>query len=119
MNKSIKVVSVFCVILLAQASFACEYPTRVKLPNGSTAAKEEMITAQKKVKAFVASMEIYIDCIVEEEKLTLLAMEELSSDMEEQREKRLNQKYNAAVDEMEIVAANFNSEVRAYKKRDD
>lgn len=89
------------------------------MPNGNTAAKEEMLSAQKEVKAFVAKMEIYVDCIVEEEKLTRLVMEKLTPEMEKQREDMLNKKYNSAVDEMEIVAANFNAEVQAYKKRDD
>lgn len=116
MNKLIRIVCVFSVIFLAQPSFACDYPTRIKLPNGSTAVKEDMLSAQKAVKAFVAAMEVYMECIVEEDKLTRLAMEDLTPKMEKQREEMLTKKYNSAVDDMEIIAANFNSEVQAYKK---
>jgi hypothetical protein len=31
----------------------------------------------------------------------------------------LNKKYNAAVDEMERVAAQFNAEVQAYRAKED
>jgi hypothetical protein len=36
-----------------------------------------------------------------------------------QREDMLTKKYNAAVDEMEKTAANFNNEVQAYKARNN
>jgi hypothetical protein len=38
---------------------------------------------------------------------------------EQQREDMLNKKYNAGVEQMEKVAADFNSEVQAYKAKDD
>lgn len=119
MNKITKIIGSLCLILFAQTSIACDYPDRISLPNGATAAKEDMLAAQKQVKAFVSSMEVYMECIVEEEKLARLVMGNLSSKVEAQREEMLNKKYNAAVDEMETVAANFNSEVQDYKKRDD
>jgi hypothetical protein len=98
---------------------ACDYPTRVPVPNGSTASQEEMIEGQRGVKQFVADMEVYLECIVEEEKAARAAIEDLKPEDEQQREDMLTKKYNAAVDEMETVAAKFNVEVQAYKSRDD
>ena len=43
-------------------------------------------------------------------------MDDLQPEDEQQREDMLNKKYNAAVDEMETVAANFNTEVQAFSR---
>lgn len=116
MNRITKLVGAATLVFLAQTSFACDYPTRVDIPNGDSASKEEMIAGQRDVKAFVASMEAYLDCLLEEEKAAR-AEAELSPEDEQQREEMVNKKYNAAVDEMEMVAARFNEQVQAFKAR--
>ena len=88
------------------------------IPNGGTATKEDMLEGQREVKAYVAAMEVYLECIVEEEKTARAAIEDLQPEQEQQREEALNKKYNAAVDEMERVAAQFNAEVQAYRAKD-
>jgi hypothetical protein len=60
-------------------------------------------------------MEIYLACIQEEEKASREAIADLQPEDEQEREDALNKKYNAAVDEMERVAAQFNAEVQAYR----
>ena len=77
-----------------------------------------MLQGQRGVKAYGAEMEIYLECIVEEEKAARAAIEDLQPEDEQQREEAMNKKYNAAVDEMERVAAQFNAEVQAYRARD-
>jgi hypothetical protein len=103
----------------AQTAIACDYPKRIQVPNGASATKEEMLSAQKTVKDYVSEMETYLDCILEEEKAARAAIEDLTPEVEQQREDMLTKKYNAAVDEMETVAARFNTEVQAYKSRDN
>lgn len=117
MNKTSTLISAAVLTLFAQSVMACDYPSRVKIPNGLTATKEEMISGQGAVKEYVAAMEIYLDCLLEEEKVARAQMDDLSAEAEQQREDMLNKKYNAAVDEMETVAANFNEQVQAYKGR--
>ena len=102
----------------AQSALACDYPARVQIPNGTTATKDEMLEGQRGVKKFVTDMEAYLECIVDEERAIRMTMEELSPEDEQQREDMLNKKYNAAVDEMERVAAQFNVEVQAYKAKE-
>jgi hypothetical protein len=119
MNKMIKTICAISLLFSMQASFACDYPARLSLANGITASKEEMVQSQRDVKTFVADMEIYLECILEEEKTTRSEMGELLPEDEQQREEMLNKKYNAAVEEMEKVAAQFNAEVQTYKGRDD
>ena len=88
------------------------------MPNGGIATKEEMLEGQRAVKKYVAEMEAYLDCIVAEEKAARSTMDNLLPEDEQQREDMLNKKYNAAVDEMETVAAAFNTEVQAFRSRD-
>jgi hypothetical protein len=117
MNQLVKSVLSVSLILAAQSALSCDYPERVLVPNGNTATKEEMIAGQRGVKKYVADMEIYLECIVEEEKAARNANGALEPDQEQEREDMLNKKYNAAVDEMERLAAQFNAEVQAYKAK--
>jgi hypothetical protein len=117
MNKLIKIILSITLVLAAQSAFSCDYPERILIPNGNTATKEEMIAGQSGVKKYVADMEIYLSCIQEEEKAAREAANDLQPEDEQEREDLLNKKYNAAVDEMERVAAQFNSEVQAYRAK--
>lgn len=114
-----KCVAAIGMLLVTPAVFACDYPQQVDIPSGESATREQMIESQRAVKDYVATMEEYLDCLVEEEKAARAEMEELSAEDEQLREDMLNKKYNAAVDEMERVAAQFNAEVQAYKARSE
>lgn len=111
--------SALSLLLFAPAILACEYPARIDIPNGDTASRDEMIDGQRNVKDYVAQMETYLECIVADEKAFRARSEGLSAEEEQSREEMLNKKYNAAVDEMEKVAAQFNAEVRAFKEKSD
>ncbi len=118
MKRMIRILCGGAALMLAPGIFACEYPKRIEIPNGGTATKEEMLDGQREVKQYVADMEAYLDCIVAEEKEARSEMADLPPEDEQQREDVLNKKYNAAVDEMERVAAAFNTEVQAYRGRE-
>ena len=100
------------------AVLACDYPARIDIPNGLTADRDTMLNAQAAVKEFVTSMEAYLECIVLEENSARAQMDDLAPEDEQQREDLLTKKYNAAVDEMERIAAEFNTEVQAYRNRE-
>lgn len=103
-------------LLAVPLAFACDYPQRASVPDGATATKEEMINGQRDVKSYMAAMEEYLSCIEAAEQETV-AGNELDEDTKQQRIAMFNKKYNAAVDEMNLVAAEFNIQVRAYKER--
>jgi len=115
MIKLIKIILGISLVFFGQSAFACDYPQRVLIPSGNTATKEQMIAGQAGVKKYVADMETYLACIQETEKASREAMTDLQPEDEQEREDALNKKYNAAVDEMERVAAQFNAEVQAYR----
>ncbi len=104
--------------LAANAARAeCNYPARVEIPNGSQASQDEMIAGQRAIKSYMEAMNAYLDCIELE---TRAAVEEgEAAEVTAERERLLSQKHNAAVDEMETLAADFNAQVRAYKARSD
>jgi len=89
---------------------ACPYPDDVSIPDGSTATESEMLDGQKMVKAYMAEMDEYLECLDEES--TALGENE-TEDQAAMHVKR----HNAAVDAMEKVAASFNEQIRSYKAR--
>ncbi len=117
MKKLMKPAIYVAILLMAQSALACDYPARIDLPDGATADKEAMITGQKGVKSYMATMEEYLSCIEGEEAAAVLGRGDVSEDAKRQREEMFNKKYNAAVEEMNLVAEEFNMQVRAYKDR--
>lgn len=113
------ILGIVSLVFSAPLAFACDYPQRIKIPNGGTATKDEMIDGQRAVKEYMASMDEYLACIEKEEKDTLATMSDISDEEREVRAAALIKKHNAAVDEMELIAARFNEEVRAYKAQSE
>jgi len=104
-------------MLAAPLAFACEYPHRADVPDGTTATKEEMIAGQRGIKTYMSDMETYLSCIEAAEQETVAGNGEPDEAAKQQRIEMYNKKYNAAVDEMNLVAEEFNVQVRAYKER--
>lgn len=105
------------ILFFSPFAFACDYPQRAELPNGSTATKESMLAGQKSVKRYMAEMDEYLACIDQDEKDAVSALMDPTDDELASRESAITKKYNAAVEEMELTAARYNEEVRAYKEQ--
>ena len=104
-------------LLVTPIAFSCEYPQRVGVPDGTTASKEEMIAGQRGVKEYISAMDEYLACIEDAEQKTVAGLDKSDEDSKQQRIEMFNKKYNAAVEEMNLVAEEFNIQVRAYKAR--
>lgn len=115
MNKTMKSAISVAILFIAQSALACDYPDRVDMPVGATASKEAMIAGQKDVKTYMAAMEEYLACIEAEEAAAVLSLGDVDEDTKRQRAELFNKKYNAAVEQMNLVAEEFNVQVRAYK----
>jgi hypothetical protein len=102
----------------APFALACDYPARTDVPDGNSATKDEMIQGQRNVKSYMAAMEEYLTCIESAEQETVAGNDDLDEEQKQQRIAMFNKKYNAAVEEMNLIAEQFNSQVRAYKDRD-
>ena len=91
--KKIALFTALCVVA-AGSAHGCEKPAApASIPDGSTAAKEDMLAAKKAVDAFKTGMEEYMTC-----------------------EKNAS-KVNAAQEELVKVADRFNAQVRAFKAK--
>jgi hypothetical protein len=90
-----KLVSIAVLAMIAGSpALACDRPTApASIPDGSTAAKEEMLAAKKAVDAFKTSMEEYLSC------------------------EKSSAKQEAAQAELVKVADRFNAQVRAFKAK--
>jgi hypothetical protein len=90
------------------AAAACENPAAVAIPDGKSSTMEQMLAAQAQVKAYQAAMNEFLACIDAE-----LAAE--GEQAPEEFKSLMVSRHNAAVAEMEGVAAAFNDQIRAYR----
>jgi hypothetical protein len=80
-------------------------PAPSKIPDGSTANEQEMVTAMQTLKQYNGDVDTYLKCLEFEAKQNRL------SKPDEER------KHNDAVDAMTRIAAKFNEQVRTFKAK--
>ena len=112
--------SVLLAASLSTAAFAdCTYPRApTKMPDGTSATRDDMIAGKKQVEQYNADMTTYLNCIKTEHDAALA--KQAASATEEQKQQMAamyTQKNDAAVDELQGVAARFNEQLRAYKAK--
>jgi hypothetical protein len=127
MKNPTKTVIAITLLALPAFGFACEYPERPTLPDGSTASKDQMIAAQTSVKAFLAAVDEYLTCIEEEEKEAIAALPEIDESDDDavtgreaeikRRDDLLSKRFDAANEEKFLFGEKWNQQVRAYNDR--
>ncbi len=108
-------------VILAPAAYAdCSYPQApTQLPDGSTATLKEMIAAMQAVKSYNEEMTAYLSCIeLERDSRVAAAGATLTKQQKAELEAIEIQKHNAAVDQLQAVANQFNAQVKVFKARD-
>ena len=118
------VLSVGALFASSHVYAACVYPKAPeKIPDGATATKEEMMAAQKLVKAYNDDIKAYTDCLKAESDDALKAdakkpeKERMTKQQREELEKVNVQKNNAAIDEAQAVTDRFNEQIRAFNAK--
>jgi len=114
MNKTLKIAIGCCMLIVAPMTFACDYPERPGIPDGSTASKDELLAAKNDVGAFLAGVDDYLTCIEAAEKEAVAEAESPSTEDLKRRDEMLSSKFDAANEEKELVGEEFNQQVRAY-----
>ena len=117
MKKLIKITAVLSALAAPALSIACDYPERPALPDGNSAAKEEMISAQSTVKGFLASVDEYLQCIEQEEKDAIAALDDPDEETIQRRDELLQKRFDAANEEKFLFGEQWNQQVRAYNAR--
>ncbi|HTY51348.1 MAG TPA: hypothetical protein VMB48_16805 [Steroidobacteraceae bacterium] len=93
--------------LLALPAFAdCDLPAPPsKIPDGSVASEQEMISAMNTLKQYNGDVDVYLKCLEFEERQNRL------SPTDHERE------HNNAVSVLQAIAAKFNEQVRIFKQK--
>jgi len=109
-----------CLILLAAtlsspAWAACNYPAApAKLPDGATSSR----AGKKLVETYNNDMNAYLGCIKKEyDESVAKQAATLTEEQKQQMAARYTAKNDAAVDELQGVAARFNEQLRAFKAK--
>ena len=102
-----------CLAILACAStsaaIACDYPPLVAVPDGEAATIDEMVAAQQTIRTYMEAMDAYLNCVNSE-------LQAAGDDAPEEFKAIMVSRHNAAVEEMEMVAASFNDEIAAFRE---
>jgi uncharacterized protein YfkK (UPF0435 family) len=111
-------IALLALLAAGAAQAACIYPRAPdRVPDGKTASYEEMVAAQQAVKQFNEDINSYNACL----DLEMSALEQ-SGQFDENRLSELRamqaKKNNAAVDEVQAIADQFNEQLRIFKTRD-
>jgi len=112
-------------VLLAMsvaAEAACVYPQAPQsLPNGSKATGDEMKAANAQVKEYSKTVqEVYLPCLDQEKQESISALDSSAADYTARKasiESIQAKKHNAALDELQALAARWNSEIKAFKDK--
>jgi len=113
----IAIAAVLAVAVIAPASAECIYPkTPDSAPNGSTATEAEMIAGMTAFKKYDAEVNAYLSCL-DMEANTRISEAGDNADQVKQIKLMSSKKHNAAIDELQVRANEFNSQLRAYKTK--
>jgi hypothetical protein len=80
-------------------------PAPSKIPDGTSASQQEMVTAMQTLKEYSADVDTYLKCVEFEAKHNHLSNDEA------------DRMHNTAVTTLEKVAAKFNEQVRTFKAK--
>jgi len=102
------------------ASADCVYPQAPQaLPNGAKATKDEMLAAQSQVKEYSAAVqEKYLPCLEKEKADYTAALDNMDPEYTAKKtaiDDVHAKKHNAALDELQAVAARWSEELKAFK----
>jgi len=116
-----KIICVTALIFSAQVSIGCDYPSKIYIPDGNIAAKEEMLESVRAMKKWQVNLIVYRTCIEKETEAAKKAIETADPGEEQVQimalERQLVLKYNASVDDETKIGATFNEQIRLFKSK--
>lgn len=96
------------------ARAGCSAPeSAVQIPDGGTATRDQMVAAQRAIRAYDTAVKAYGDCLQHE----LDAKLAIGSGNKQQLEAQYDRLNNAEVDKLQRLAGKFNDELRAFKAK--
>ena len=107
------IVSAICILAASNISADCNYPKKnFVVPSGSNATEAEMIEVMGKVKTYQADLGSYRNCLEDE-------LNQVSPDLEAfaDIEAMMTAKFNASVEDEEMLAEDWGAAVKAFKSK--
>jgi len=119
MMKILFTASILGVLAAGSAYADCPKPdSSVNIPSGASATKDEMIAAQRALKAYDASVKSFGDCLQQEQAAKIAAAGDKASKSDKDK---INAEYakrvNDEIDKDQKLADKFNTELKAYKAK--
>ncbi len=103
--------------LAAPAMAECVYPkTPTTAPNGTTATETEMIAGKQAFDVYQKDVNAYLACLDNEANARVTEAGD-NADLVKQIKVMAAKKHNAAIDELQARADEFNQQLRAYKNK--
>ncbi len=88
----------------------CAFPEPPVVPDGNTAAQADLAAASAAIRAYQTDMQASFACIEE-------AIESLGEDITPEQNSALTSLYNNGVEQIEVIAASFNAQLRLFRAR--
>lgn len=110
--KKIALIPLLLFILSAPAFADCSAPSGPIIPDGNVASQDELVAAQKAMKAYQDKLVGYRGCLDKEQ----AALDPEAEDTAE-KSAEISAEYNTSVDAEAVMAEEFNVAVRAFKAR--
>lgn len=111
-------IALVALLAAGAAQATCIYPRAPqRVPDGKTASYEEMAVAQKAVQQFNEDINSYNACLDMEISAAEKSGQHDANRLTEMRAIQAK-KNNAAVDEVQAIASQFNEQLRIFKSRD-
>jgi hypothetical protein len=105
------------VAISTPAAADCAYPKSPdSAPNGTTATEAEMIAGKQAYDKYQNDVNSYLECLDKEANDRAAAVKD-NADQVKQIKSMANKKHDAAIDELQARAEEFNSQLRAYKNK--
>ena len=117
MTKTTKFTIGSVLFLAASLSFACDYPDRPQIPDGSGASKDDLLAAKADIQSYMEAVDEYLTCVETEEKAAAAALENPTTEELQRRDEMLSKKFDAANEEKALVGEQFNQQIRAYNAK--
>ncbi len=123
MKNSLRTILILTSTLFMTTAFAqdalefsgdCTFPDKPSGVDGSTASEAQMIEFQKNMKAYLAEGNEFLACLEKEEDQMPSSA---TPEQQEEFKAKVTQTYNMVVDEMNSIADQFNTALRAYKSQ--
>lgn len=103
---ALAVLSAACAVSLQAHADSCRLPPAPsKIPDGSTASQQQMVTAMETIRQYNSDVQTYLKCLDFEARQDHLSPGDQAS------------LHNAAVDQLTRVANDFNAQVRTFKAK--